>query len=136
MQKRIVITINDYQRLMGLMEFASLKSKIPGVTDRLVNNLEAAKLLPQKQIASNVITMNSRIKLKDLERGRNTELTITYPHDADPRESRVSIFSEIGLALLGSTENDVVSWQIPGGVGKFLVEKVTYQPEAAGDYYL
>jgi regulator of nucleoside diphosphate kinase len=48
----------------------------------------------------------------------------------------VSVFSEIGLAVLGRKENDIVSWRVPTGIGQFRVEKVVYQPEAAGDYFL
>jgi regulator of nucleoside diphosphate kinase len=80
--------------------------------------------------------MNSRVKLKELNNRTEGEITITYPDDAEPRERRVSVFSEIGLALLGRKENDVVSWRIPNGVGQFEVQKVTYQPEASGHFYL
>ena len=132
----MIITVNDYQRLKGFTELASLKTKMPGVTERLVKSLATAKLLPQKEISRSIITMNSRVKLKDLKNGREAEVTITYPQDAEPRERRISVFSDIGLALLGRKENDIVLWRVPTGVGKFQIEKVTYQPEAEGDYFL
>jgi regulator of nucleoside diphosphate kinase len=133
---KMIITVNDYQRLMGFVALASFKTKMPVVTNKLVERLDKAKLLPQNQIAGNVITMNSRVKLKDVTTNRVAEITITYPQDAEPRERRVSVFSEIGLALLGRKEHDIVSWPVPNGVGRFLVEKVMYQPEASGDYFL
>jgi regulator of nucleoside diphosphate kinase len=136
MNTKMKITVNDYQRLMGFVELASFKTKMPVVTNRLVERLDTAKLFPQNQIAKNVITMNSRVKLKDLRTNRVAEITITYPQDADSRERRVSVFSEIGLALLGQKENEIVSWRVPNGIGCFQVEKVIYQPEAAGDYFL
>lgn len=130
----MTITVNDYQRLMGLMESASLKTKMPELANQLIENLGAAKLLPPCEIKNNIVTMNSSVKLKDLKNRIEVEIKITYPQDAKPRERRVSVFSEIGLALLGRKENDIVSWRIPNGVGMFEVQKVTYQPEAAGDY--
>ena len=136
MNTKMIITVNDYQRLKGFVGLAAFKTKMPVATNKLVERLDSAKLLPQNQIAKNVITMNSRVKLKDLKTNRAAEITITYPHDAEPRERRVSVFSEIGLALLGRKENDVVSWRVPNGVGSFQIEKVIYQPEAAGDYFL
>ncbi len=132
----MTITINDYQRLMGLMEFASLKAKMPDVTQRLTERLRSARQLPQNEIKENIITMNSRVKLRDVRNRIEAEITITYPQDAEPRKRKVSVLSEIGLALLGRKEKDIVSWRIPAGVGTFEVVKVTYQPEAAGDYYL
>jgi regulator of nucleoside diphosphate kinase len=140
MQKGIVVTVNDYERLMGLIEFASLRVKAPQIVDRLQKTLSDAKMLPQTNIDRKIITMNSRVKVKDTKSGREAEITITYPDFADARERRVSVFSEIGLALLGRQEKDVVSWKVPGAGryrdGVFEVITVTYQPEAAGDFYL
>lgn len=109
---------------------------MPGVTNKLIERLDSAKLYPQKQIAKNVVTMNSRVKLRNITTKASAEICITYPQEADPRERRVSVFSEIGLALLGRKENDIVSWRVPNGTGQFQIEKVIYQPEAAGDYSL
>lgn len=136
MNTRMTMTVDDYQRLLGFVQLASYKSKMPTVTSRLMERLDTAKLFPQKEIARTVVTMNSHIQLKSLETDKSVVICVTYPQDADPRERRVSVFSEIGLALLGRKENDVVSWRVPGGTGRFLIEKVVYQPEAAGDYAL
>jgi regulator of nucleoside diphosphate kinase len=121
---------------MELIEFGSVKVKTPEVIDSLHKRLCDAKMLLQEDIDEKTITMNSRVKLRDLTGKRETEITITYPQDAEPRERRVSVFSEIGLALLGRKERDIVSWTVPHGIGSFEVMKVTYQPEAAGHYYL
>ena len=136
MKDRIIVTVNDYHRLIGLVESAAAKVKTPEAVKLMLSQLYGAKMLKQEDISSNVITMNSRIKLRDVVNKRETEITITYPENAEPKERRVSVFSEIGLALLGRRENDVVSWKIPGGVGLFEITEITYQPEAAGDYHL
>lgn len=136
MKNRIIVTVADYQRLMDLMEFTSVESRKQDVADKLARNLSSAKRLKQEDIAHNVVTMNSRVKLRELVSKRETEITITYPQEAEPRERRVSVLSEIGIALLGRKENELVSWRIPDGVGNFEITKVTYQPEAAGHYFL
>ena len=136
MEKKMVITINDYQRLLGLIEFASLNSKIPEVVSHLYKGLVTAKMLPQVNISSDVVTMNSRILLKDILNERETEVAITYPQDADNRERKISVFSSIGVALLGRQVGDVVSWNTPNGMGQFEILEVIYQPEAVGDYSL
>jgi regulator of nucleoside diphosphate kinase len=136
MNNQIVVTVNDYQRLMGLIEFASLKARMPEVADHLYKRLCNATMVSQDKIDEKVITMNSRVRLKELATERETEITITYPEDASPVDRRVSVFSHIGLALIGRKECETVSWKVPRGVGQFEIVKVTYQPEAAGDYYL
>ncbi len=136
MEKKIVITVNDYQRLTGLMEVDSLKEKMPEIATRLYKQLTGAKMVSQELVSRDIITMNSRVLLKDVVNGREAEVTITYPQHADHRERKVSVFSSIGLALLGKQVGDVVSWKVPSGNGKFEIVKITYQPEAVGDFSL
>lgn len=136
MEKTMFITVNDYERITELMEFDVLKNKNSEIADRLLKELKVAKRFPQDRISGNIVTMNSRVLLKELTSGRETEITITYPRDADNREKRVSVLSPIGVALLGCREGDITSWRVPGGTGHFKVEKVLYQPEAAGDFSL
>lgn len=130
------ITVNDYQRITGLIEFAALQNKNREIADRLMKELKYAKTFPQDKISDNIVTMNSRVLLHDVASGREVEVTITYPQDADSREQKISVFSTIGVALLGCREGDITSWRVPGGIGRFKVEKVLYQPEAEGHYYL
>lgn len=133
--KQIIVTINDYRRLIDQMEFPTIKAKTPKIVERLHEALMSAKMLPPENISSRVITMNSKVRLKDLSSGWEAEVTITYPKDADNRERKISVFSEIGIALLGQQVGDTVSWKVPDGVGQFEILRVTYQPEAVGDYY-
>ena len=136
MERKMFVTINDYQRLIGLIEFSSVKSRNPEIVDRLLRDLKMAKMLPQENISSKIITMNSRVLLQELSTGREKEISIAYPHDANGKEGRISVLSDAGAALLGRQEGDVVMWRTPIGVGEFKIAKVTFQPEAAGDYYL
>ena len=133
--KQMLVTVNDYRRLIGLMEFASLKAKMPQIAEQLDNALMSAKMLPPENISSSVITMDSRVLIRDLSSGREAELTIAYPKDADNRQGKISVFSEIGIALLGQQGGDTVSWKVPAGNGQFEILKITYQPEAVGKYY-
>ena len=136
MERKMIITINDYQRLLGLIEFASLTGKMPDIISKLYKGLANAKMLPQTNISSDVVTMNSRILLKDILNEREAAVTITYPQDADNRERKISVFSSIGVALLGRRVGDIVSWTTPKGMGEFEILEVIYQPEAVGDYSL
>lgn len=133
--KQMLVTVNDYRRLLDQMEFASIKVSNALIVEQLYDALMNAKMLPPENIASNVVTMNSRVLLRELCSGREAELTITYPKDADNRKRKVSVFSEIGIALLGQQAGDTVSWKVPEGNGQFEILSVTYQPEAVGDYY-
>jgi regulator of nucleoside diphosphate kinase len=136
MKKRMIITTNDYQRLMNLMESAPLKTKMPEFAAHLHNELIKAEMVPQERIPGNIVTMNSRVFLKETSSKREAELTITYPQDSNNLKRKVSVFSPIGAALLGKQVGDITSWGTPKGNKWFEILKVTYQPEAAGDYSL
>jgi regulator of nucleoside diphosphate kinase len=136
MEKTMHITVNDYERITKSPEFIALQNKSPEIADRLLKELRAARTVPPDRIGKNVVTMNSRVLLRELQSGRQIEITLTYPQDADPKEQKVSVFSPIGVALLGCQEGDITSWRIPSRIGRFKVERVVYQPEAEGHYYL
>jgi regulator of nucleoside diphosphate kinase len=136
MKSTMSLTINDYQRLTGLIEFSSLKVKIPEIVNRLYHEFKSAEMLPQEKISPSVITMNSRVLLKEVSFGREAEITITYPQDADNKEGKVSVFTPIGIALLGRQVWDTVSWSVPNGMRRFQIMNIIYQPEAVGHYYL
>lgn len=121
---------------MDLVEPAALEFKMRDIATQLFMILKEAKGVSQQAIPQNVITMNSRVVLRDLRRDHVAEITITYPHEAANLDGRISILSSVGLALLGRQVGEVVSWKIPSGQGSFEILKVTYQPEAVGDYSL
>ncbi len=80
--------------------------------------------------------MNSRVRLLSLLTKKEFEITITYPENANNIERKISIFSSIGVALLGRKIGDEVSWEIPTGIGHFQIVGIPYQPEAVGEYSL
>ena len=61
---------------------------------------------------------------------------LVFPSDADIDEGRLSVLAPLGTALLGARVGDLVEVNAPAGVRRIKVEKVLYQPEAAGDFHL
>lgn len=112
------------------------QGKTPTVVNRLVRMLKIAQLIPSDVISKHIVTMNSRLLLRNLANNRQTEVQLTYPKNEDRLKTRVSIFSDIGVELLGCQKGEVVSWQTPLGWGQFRVEEILYQPEAAREYQL
>jgi regulator of nucleoside diphosphate kinase len=63
----------------------------------------------------NVITMNSRARFREETSGREYELTLAWPQDANAADGKVSIFSPAGSALLGLSAGQHIDWQTPEG---------------------
>lgn len=63
------------------------------------------------------------------------EVDLVYPQDADGSAGRLSVCSGVGTAILGYKEGDAIDWRIPERTRRIRIEKVLYQPEAAGDFH-
>jgi regulator of nucleoside diphosphate kinase len=62
--------------------------------------------------------------------------TLVYPDHANVTEGRISVLAPIGTAILGCSEGEMVEWEVPDGIRSLKVERILYQPEAAGEYAL
>lgn len=138
MSRKISITAVDQERLLKLIskerEFGSSKNQ--EYLKNLEKELNRADVMSSDKIPRDAITMNTKVSLKDLETEEETIYTLVYPEDADLLEDKISILAPVGTAILGYREGDIIDWKVPDGVVQFKVEKILYQPEAAGDYEL
>jgi regulator of nucleoside diphosphate kinase len=135
MKKRL-ITDNDYERLDMFLVKPPTELRNSEILKKFSVEFLAAEVHPHDSISRRIITMNTWVRLRELKSKKEIEMTITYPKDANSHERKISVFSEIGLALLGRCLGDVVTWPTPFGAGQFEIIEVTYQPEAVGDYHL
>lgn len=101
----------------------------------LADDLDAAELLPSREIPPDVITMYSQVDMVVAETGTSQRLTLCYPRDAQASQGFISVLSPIGAALLGLRVGDVAHWQMPTGEWRSArVTAIAFQPEASGDY--
>lgn len=135
--KKIYITDNDMNRLEELLEVAgSGDSRDDKHLEELARELERAEVVESTEIPANVITMNSMVLLKDMESGEERQYTLVFPRQANIEQNKISVLAPVGTAMIGCRIGHVISWNAPAGQRKMRVEKILYQPEAAGDYHL
>jgi regulator of nucleoside diphosphate kinase len=134
----IRLTELDAVRLeRALMELLKRADGEPQGAAELESVLDAAAIVPSARIDSDVVTMNSTVVLESRPSGERTTLTLVYPKDVDPSQSRVSVMSPVGRALLGARVGDVLKVLVPGhGQRELGVVDLTYQPEANGRFDL
>lgn len=133
----IYITEFDLKRLRELLRLAKV-SHYRGRDDlkKLAEELDRSKVVPPQEIPCDVVTMNSRVRLTDLESGEETTFTLVFPEDADLEQHRISVVAPIGTAMLGYRVGNIFEWQVPEGVRRLQIKEILYQPEASGDYQL
>jgi len=128
----IVVTESDYVRLLSLVR--SFRRRHQCDTERLnelENELNRATIVDLNEVPADVVTMNSRVRIKDLSSGRELTYQIVFPKDADISQNRISVLAPIGTALLGYRTGASVEWRVPSGIRRLRILDVEYQPEAA-----
>lgn len=93
--------------------------------------LERAVIVAPEDIPSGVITMYSVVTVLDVTGGSRREITLVYPHEAQPAEGRISVLAPLGTALLGYRQGDEVEWLMPGGIRRLRIEDVRSAHETA-----
>ena len=131
--KNIVITEPDYERLRRLLNSSkNFRQRDAEHLGALEEELGRATVVRAGEIAHNVVTMNSRVRVRDLNDGRELTYQIVFPSSADVAKNRISVLAPIGTGLLGYSAGTTVEWRVPSGIRRLRILAVEYQPEAAG----
>lgn len=126
----------DLRRLDALFERIRTQVRPPPTLSLLERQLEEAIVVEPQDVPATVVTMNSRVEVLDLETAERRSLTLVFPSMAAVDTGSVSVLAPLGTALIGSCEGTRVNWHTPRGRRQLQVERVVYQPEAAGRFDL
>jgi regulator of nucleoside diphosphate kinase len=131
--RHIYITEADINRLRPLIE--ALKDSRDDLRG-LEGELEHAHVVAPADVPPDVITMNSKARVRDVETDEEMTYTLVFPDKANVDEGKISVVAPIGTAMLGQRVGDEFEWEVPAGSVRLRVEEVLYQPEASGDFHL
>lgn len=99
--------------------------------NNLEEKLEFAESVASEQIPPDVVTMDSQIRLMDLDTGKVQIYSIVFPSEANFDQGKISILAPLATALLGHRRGDRVEVQAPSRVRRLKIEEILYQPESA-----
>jgi transcription elongation GreA/GreB family factor len=128
-QPRIFSEI-DYYRFQGLLtkQHQPAYASQAAYLQQLRQLIHRGYLYPCKAIPPDLVTMNSVLLLRS-RRGTAFRVSLVYPPQANHQERKFSILSPLGLAMIGQVEGRQISPHLA-------IEKILYQPESLGDYYV
>jgi regulator of nucleoside diphosphate kinase len=130
--RRIQVTNDDMERLRELIRGSRRTARWDqGHLATLDQELDRADVVDAENVASDVVTMHSVVRVLDLDSGLKATYTVVFPADADIERRRLSVLAPIGTALIGYRAGDEIEWATPGGTRRLRIEDVLYQPEAA-----
>lgn len=98
---------------------AHLETKIK----RLNQRLRAARVVDEEN-APGVVGFGSNVGVVDEASGRELDLTLVGPTEADLKSGRLSFESPVAQALVGACAGDTVTVATPGGDRRYRVERV------------
>lgn len=131
----IYVTSRDKRRLDDLLlEVETSDPRKHGDLKALEEELSRAIIVDPKDVPADVITMNSRAEMLDLDSSETVTFTLVFPSEANVEEGRISVLAPIGAGMLGYRVHDEFEWKVPDGVRRMRVTKVHYQPEASGNF--
>jgi regulator of nucleoside diphosphate kinase len=132
----LVISSFDKQRLMRLLNSGETAAEQREELEDLAREIERGTEVRPQEVPPDVVTMNSTVRVTDVDSGATHAYTIVFPADADYEKGKISILAPLGTALLGFRVGDVVDWNMPRGIRRLRIDEIVYQPEAAGDFHL
>ncbi|WP_193222233.1 GreA/GreB family elongation factor [Alkalilimnicola sp. S0819] len=130
------LSIFDVQRLEPVLLREAGGHEQPEHVLELAARLYACDQAQPESIPTDVVTMNSRVRLEDMNSGRHIEITLVFPRLADSASGCISVLAPLGSALLGARVGQTVEAHTPAGERSYRIEALLYQPEADGRYDL
>lgn len=111
--ENIFITQTDYEKISALVSHTDTP-----VGELLEEELGRAEVVSQEDMPKDAVSMNSQVIFEDLELGKETKVTLVYPHEANIEENKISILTPIGSALIGLRVGQKIEWPLPSGKTK------------------
>ncbi len=129
-----LITVPDAERLSLQSRFVRNQFEAEILSD-LEARIRRAALLDPAMAPSDLVTMNSKVVLRELDTGRQHMFTVVFPSCANSRKNRISVLTPLGSILLGARTGQTLTCPLAGAIATVAVEAILHQPEAAGNYY-
>ncbi|MNK20193.1 Regulator of nucleoside diphosphate kinase [compost metagenome] len=93
--------------------------------EKLVQELRHARQILNKDIPADVVTVNTKVRVKELETGEEFTYVLVPPAKAKNKNKTISILSPIGVAMVGYNQGAELSWEMPEGIKTYRIEEVS-----------
>ena len=98
-------------------EQAMLEHRIALLEERLA----AARVIDAGDVTTDVVSIGSRVRLKDMDANETIEYHVVGSAEANPAEHKLSNESPVGKAIIGRKKGEIVEVAAPRGSLKFKI---------------
>lgn len=135
--RNIILSSLDCARLRDLLitanQFGSTQSVL---LQTLEGELSRATIVPPEEIPPYVVTMNTCVHLTDTTTDEEMQYTLVFPNEANLQQGKLSILSDLGVAIIGFSVGDTVELAFPEGTRCVRIKMIIFQPEATRQFDL
>jgi transcription elongation factor GreA len=90
----------------------------------LEERMRDARVISKKDIAKDVVSVGSKVKLRDVTAKETIEYHIVGSAEANPAENKLSNDSPVGKAIIGKKKGETVEVTAPRGKMKFKIMEI------------
>ena len=87
--------------------------------------LEHARVVDMSRLGGDSVMLLTKVEMTNLANNARMCYNVVSPHEANLRESKISIKSPIAQALMGKKVGDIVEVQVPAGLQRFRIESIS-----------
>lgn len=102
-------------------EQAQLEERIAKL-EAMIGN---AKIIDEDEITTDMVSIGSKVLVKDLEYDEEMDYIIVGSAEADPFEGKISNVSPLGESLIGGKKGDIVRVSVPDGIIEYEILDIT-----------
>lgn len=124
-EQTLVLRQDDHEVLTSYMSTHELSGDHS--IEALQTELKKAKLVSKDEFPEDAVRLNSKVKIKDAKNGKEMEVMVVMPNDADIKQRKISVTAPVGIALIGFRKGQKVGWQVPAGMKTFTITDVVNQ---------
>lgn len=108
-------------------EYEDAKNEQAFIEGRIISlekTLKKARLMEDDDIRTDVVSLGSKITLKDVKSGREIMVTLVSSVESKLKDGKISDESPVGKAIMGKKVKAVVEVEAPAGIIKYKIIKV------------
>ena len=122
---KIAKSFGDLSENSEYDEAKNEQAEIEARISEIENMLKNAEIIDESDIATDVVSIGSKVTIKDIDDGEICEYLIVGSTEADPMKGKISDESPVGTALLGHKIGEVVSVEAPMGVLEYEIVNIS-----------
>ena len=92
---------------------------------KLENTLANARLIDESELDTSKVLVYSSVEVKNESNGLVMNYKLVAETEADLKVGKISVESPIGKGLLGKKEGEISEIQVPNGIIKLKINKIT-----------